>query len=204
MASSWFDSGDGKDNGFCSPWTREHSRRKTKVFLKSPHLNLASKDFKEAKLGNCFSADSLPVESAQCLRLRDQQNLFKLKLKCQQNLHSNSIVCTQVVRNHLRNITQIGFFENPCFVGFLWKHLFFLQECLLDALLSVVETENWIEGRMIQKETFILKYFSLNVYFVAVFSNFLIIFLHIRFEFKTFIEISKILLNQLRSMWILP
>ena len=28
---------------------RRHSRRKTNVFLKSPHLNLASKDFKEAK-----------------------------------------------------------------------------------------------------------------------------------------------------------
>ena len=29
--------------------SREHSRRKTNVYLKSPHLKLASKDFKEAK-----------------------------------------------------------------------------------------------------------------------------------------------------------
>ena len=60
---------------------RRHSRRKTNVFLKSPHLNLASKDFKEAKQSNCFSADSLPVESAQCLRLGDPQTEFKMSTK---------------------------------------------------------------------------------------------------------------------------
>ena len=61
--------------------SREHSRRKTNVYLKSPHLNLASKDFKEAKQSNCFSADSLPVESAQCLRLGDPQTEFKMSTK---------------------------------------------------------------------------------------------------------------------------
>ena len=90
---------------------RRHSRRKTFVFTKSPHLNLASKDFKEAKQSNCFSADSLPDESAQCLRLGERQNLFKLKLKRQQNLYSNSIVRSQLVRNQLRQNYSIGFFE---------------------------------------------------------------------------------------------
>ena len=90
---------------------RRHSRTKTFVFTKSPHLNLASKDFKEAKQSNCFSADSLPDESAQCLRLGERQNLFKLKLKRQQNLQSNSIVRSQLVRNQLRQNYSIGFFE---------------------------------------------------------------------------------------------
>ena len=54
---------------------------KTNVFIKSPHLGLARQDFKEAKLSNCFSADSLPVESAQCLRLGDHQTEFKMSTK---------------------------------------------------------------------------------------------------------------------------
>ena len=57
---------------------KRHSRRKMFVFTKSPHLKLAIKDFKEA---NCFSADSLPVESAQCLRLGDHQTEFKMSTK---------------------------------------------------------------------------------------------------------------------------
>ena len=54
---------------------------KTNVFIKSPHLGLARQDFKEAKLSNCFSADSLPVQSAQCLRLSDLQTELKLSTK---------------------------------------------------------------------------------------------------------------------------
>ena len=41
----------------------------------------SGKEFKEAKLSNCFSADSLPVESAQCLRLRDLQTELKISTK---------------------------------------------------------------------------------------------------------------------------
>ena len=54
---------------------------KTNVFIKSPHLKPSGKEFKEAKLSNCFSADSLPVESAQCLRLRDLQTELKISTK---------------------------------------------------------------------------------------------------------------------------
>ena len=98
---------------------------KTNVFIKSPHLKPSGKEFKEAKLSNCFSADSLPVESAKCLRLGDHQTEFKMSTKPLLKFYCALSTGKESAETELLNWLLWNPFQLGSNVDFLGKHSFF-------------------------------------------------------------------------------
>ena len=76
--------GDDQRLWFCSPWTvfqEKTFQKKSECFPKKSTFEPSWKGFQRSQLSNSVSADSLPVESAQCLRLGDPQTEFKMSTK---------------------------------------------------------------------------------------------------------------------------
>ena len=56
-------------------------QKKNECFPKKSTFEPSWKGFQRSQLSNSVSADSLPVESAKCLRLGDHQTEFKMSTK---------------------------------------------------------------------------------------------------------------------------
>ena len=123
----------------------------------------SGKEFKEAKLSNCFSADSLPVESAQCLRLRDLQTELKIStkplLKSYCALSSGKESAEKhystwlLLKSLLARFQMLAFYENIRFSSGMSSHRTLACTWILLAHWTVFQTK-WILKFFIVNEKF--------------------------------------------------